>query len=175
MNIILIGMPGAGKSTIGVLLAKALGMRFIDTDIVLQEQENRLLHEIISTDGIERFLETEEAVVSSLKPENSVIATGGSVVYSSKAMNALRGAGISVFLYVPFEEIERRLKNIKTRGVVIPEGKSLKDVYEERMPLYMAHSDIRLDCTGKDIETVVAEAIEALKKYSYAHYPVIIE
>lgn len=80
MNIILIGMPGAGKSTIGVLLAKALGMRFIDTDIVLQEQENRLLHEIISTDGIERFLETEEAVVSSLKPENSVIATGVSSI-----------------------------------------------------------------------------------------------
>jgi len=164
MNIILIGMAGAGKSTLGVLLAKALGMSFVDTDIILQEQENRLLHEIISTDGIERFLKIEESVVSNLKLNNCVIATGGSVVYSQKAMASLRKTGISIYLYVPFEEIENRLRNIKTRGIVIPEGQSLKDVYEERVPLYLAHSDVTLDCTSKNIEEIVAEAVAAVRE-----------
>ncbi len=167
MNIILIGMAGAGKSTLGVLLAKALGMSFVDTDIILQEQENRLLHEIISTDGAERFLQIEEAVISNLKLNNCVIATGGSVVYSQKAMDSLRKTGISIYLYVPFDEIEKRLRNIKTRGIVIPEGQSLNDVYEERVPLYLAHSDATLDCTNKDIEEIVAEAIAVIhERYS---------
>ena len=114
MNIILIGMPGAGKSTLGVLLAKTLGMSFVDTDIVLQEQEGRLLHEILNTDGLGVLLEAEESAVSQLEVENCVIATGGSVVYSQKAMEHLRSTGITVYLYVSLEEIEKRIGNIKT-------------------------------------------------------------
>ena len=151
MNIILIGMPGAGKSTLGVLLAKTLGMSFVDTDIVLQEQEGRLLHEILNTDGLEYFLEAEESTVMQLKVENCVIATGGSVVYSQKAMEYLRSTGITIYLSVPFEEIQKRIGNIKTRGVVIPTGKNIEDVFTEREPLYINHFDIMLDCTNKSV------------------------
>jgi len=159
MNIILIGMPGAGKSTLGVLLAKTLGMSFVDTDIVLQEKEGRLLHEILNTDGLEYFLEAEESTVMQLEVENCVIATGGSVVYSQKAMEYLRSTGIAIYLYVSFEEIQKRIRNIKTRGIVIPRGKNLEDIYKEREPLYMTHCDIMLDCTNKSVEQTVTEAV----------------
>lgn len=162
MNIVLVGMSGAGKSTLGVLLAKALGMDFVDTDIVLQQQEGRLLQDIIDKDGIEAFLEVEEKIVSGLQLDNCVISTGGSVIYSDKAMHALKQGGRIIYLHVPFEEIARRLTNLTTRGIVIKKGNTLQDVYEERVPLYMTYSDHTLDCSNKDIEQCIAEIIIAI-------------
>ncbi|WP_010275691.1 shikimate kinase [Paenibacillus senegalensis] len=163
MNIVLIGMSGAGKSTLGVLLAKALGMDFIDTDIVIQRLEGRQLQDIIDHEGIEAFLEIEERAVSELHLENTIVATGGSVIYSEKAMNALKRNGQIIYLHVPFDEIQRRLKNITNRGIVIKKGCSLKDVYEERTPLYEKYSDVTLDCSNKDIEFCVSKIIDKVK------------
>lgn len=161
-NIILIGMSGAGKSTLGVLLAKALGMDFVDTDILIQQREKRLLQEIIDQEGIERFLCVEEAVLSDLKLYNCVVATGGSAVYSRKAMQSLRETGTVIYLSVPYEEVEKRVTNITTRGIVMKQGRSLKDAYEERLPLYRQFSDVVIDCTGRDIEGCVGEMIAKL-------------
>lgn len=164
MNIVLIGMSGAGKSTLGVLLAKALGMDFIDTDLIIQQLEGRLLQEIIDHEGIDKFMEIEEKIVSELELNNCVISTGGSVIYSNKAMNALKQVGQIVYLHVPYEEIQKRLINITTRGIVMKKGNSLKDVYEERLPLYMKYSDITFDCSNKDIERCVSEIIESMQE-----------
>lgn len=161
-NIILIGMSGAGKSTLGVLLAKALGKHFTDTDIVIQQHTGKLLQEIIDTEGVDRFMEIEEEVVASLDLHNSVIATGGSVVYSEKAMQALKKHGIVVYLAVDYEELVGRLSNITTRGIVFKTKNDLHAVYEERLPLYESYADIRVDCTSRDIESSVNEIIQAL-------------
>jgi shikimate kinase len=166
MNIVLIGMSGAGKSTLGVLLAKALGMDYVDTDIVIQKQEGRLLQDIIDNEGIEKFMEVEEKIVSELQLKNCIISTGGSVIYSEKAMNVLKQGGQIIYLHVPYEEIKRRLINITTRGIVIKKGNSLKDVYEERVPLYIKYSDKTLDCSNKDIEHCVSEIIETIQESS---------
>lgn len=163
MNIVLIGMSGAGKSTLGVLAAKALGMDFVDTDIVIQQREGRLLQEIIDSEGIERFLKTEEEIVSSLSFENSVVATGGSVVYSEKAMLALKREAVVIFVHAGFEEIQRRLTNIKTRGIVMRKGSTLRGVYEERLPLYKKYGDITVECTGRDIEECVSDIVSAVR------------
>jgi shikimate kinase len=164
MNLVLIGMSGVGKSTLGVLLAKALGMDYVDTDIVIQQHEGRLLQEIINNDGIEKFTEIEENAVCNLKLKNSVIATGGSVIYSEKAMDVLKQGGQIIYLHVPYEEIQKRLKNITTRGIVIKKGYTLKDVYEERVPLYIKYSDRIVDCSNKDIEHCVSEIIDMVRK-----------
>lgn len=161
-NIILIGMSGAGKSTLGVLLAKALGKDFTDTDIILQQREGRLLQEIIDTDGIEYFMKVEEEVVSSLSFKNSVIATGGSVVYSDKIMKSLKKDAVSVYLYVPYEELAARVKNISTRGIVMRCGNTYEDVYNERLPLYKQYADITVNCSAMDIESCVAQIIKEL-------------
>lgn len=128
-NLVLVGMSGAGKSTLGVLLAKALGMGYVDTDILIQEHEGRLLQEIIDSDGIEKFLEIEKAMVSRLQVVNSIISTGGSVVYSDQAMHSLKQNGQIIYLHVPFEEINKRLTNISNRGIVIKKGNSLLNWY----------------------------------------------
>ncbi|GIP32556.1 shikimate kinase [Paenibacillus sp. J2TS4] len=164
MNIVLVGMSGAGKSTLGILLAKALGMDYVDTDIVIQQQEGRLLQDIIDHDGIEKFMEVEEKMVSELQLVNCIISTGGSVIYSEKAMTALKQGGQIIYLHVPYEEIQRRLTNITTRGIVIKKGNSLKDVYEERVPLYIKYSDKYVDCSNKDIEHCVSEIIEKIQE-----------
>ncbi|MBP1993015.1 shikimate kinase [Paenibacillus eucommiae] len=164
MNIVLIGMSGAGKSTLGVLLAKALGMDFVDTDIVIQQHEGRLLQDILDNDGIEKFMQVEEKIVSELQLKNCIISTGGSVIYSEKAMNVLKQGGRIIYLHVPYEEINKRLINITTRGIVIKKGNSLKDVYEERVPLYLKYSDKTLDCSNKDIEQCVSEIIEKIQE-----------
>jgi shikimate kinase len=159
MNIVLIGMSGAGKSTLGVLLAKALGMDFVDTDIVIQQHHGRLLQDIIDNDGIEKFLEIEERSVSELQLKNCVLSTGGSVIYSERAMDILKQNGQIIYLHVPYEEIKQRLINVTTRGIVIKKGNSLKDVYDERVPLYKKYSTTTLDCSNKDIEQCVREII----------------
>lgn len=162
MNIVLIGMSGAGKSTLGVLLAKALGMNYIDTDIVIQNQEGRLLQGILAEDGISKFMEIEERIVSELQLENCIISTGGSVVYSEKAMNYLKQGAKIIYLQLPYEELQRRLSDITTRGIVIKEGYSLEDVFKERVPLYIRHSDRILNCSNKSIEECVNELIRMI-------------
>jgi len=157
MNLILTGMPGAGKSTLGVLLAKALGMEFIDTDLLIQQSEGRLLQQIIDRDGVNRFMKIEEGVIAAIKADNAVIATGGSAVYYAAALHALRKGGRIVYLHVPFAEIERRITNITSRGIVLPNGVSLRALYDERVPLYRAVSDVAVNCAGRDIEQSVAD------------------
>ncbi|MEN6611228.1 MAG: shikimate kinase [Methanoregulaceae archaeon] len=163
-NIILIGMPGAGKSTAGVILAKTLGMKFIDTDIVIQEQAGRLLQAIIDTDGPEAFLETEERTILSLHCRNTVLATGGSVVLGKQAMEHLKNEGILVYLEISFAEMEKRIRNITTRGIVLPAGRSLREMYDQRSPLYEKYSDITLSCSNDDGETVVRKILDALSE-----------
>ncbi len=160
-NIILIGMAGCGKSTVGVLLAKTLGCEFIDTDLILQRQEGRLLQEIINEDGLEYFLGAEERALCSVMTDRTVIATGGSAVYSQSGMAHLKENGICIWLRLPFPEIMRRINNIATRGIAIAPGKRLEDIYAEREPLYEKYADIIVDCTG-DIEANVAAITEQL-------------
>lgn len=156
-NIILVGMPGAGKSTLGVLLAKAMGKLFVDTDIIIQQKTKRLLQDIIDDDGTDAFLNLEEEILLSVNEENTVIATGGSAVYSEKAMEHFRKSGKIVYLHVDFAEIEKRVTNITTRGIVLKNGKSLADAFDERKPLYDRHADIVVDCTGNTVEESVCQ------------------
>jgi shikimate kinase len=166
-NIILIGMPGAGKSSVGVVLAKTLGMRFIDTDILLQEQTGRLLQEILGDGGTTAFLETEEKILLSLHCRNTVIATGGSAVFSREAMEYLATGGTVIYLKISYDEMVRRLGNITTRGVVIGEGQSLRETYAMRMPLYEKYAGITIDCSGASVETVVEGIIRERQKYRH--------
>jgi shikimate kinase len=162
-NIVLIGMPGAGKSTIGVLAAKTLGLDFIDTDILIQQKEGRLLQDIIEQAGIQRFLEIEEACICEACFKNAVIATGGSVVYSNKAMRALKQEGIIIYLKISYEEMIRRIRNITTRGIVLKKRQSLKDLYSERIPLYEQYADITVNSDGKNVEQILDIIIKTLK------------
>lgn len=161
-NIILIGMPGAGKSTLGVLLAKAMNYRFVDTDLVIQEKEGRLLREIIEQDGMERFKEIENKVNAELEAERSVIAPGGSVVYAKEAMEHFKEIGHVVYLCVSCEEIRKRVGDLKKRGVVFAEGQNLQSLYEERVPLYEKYADIVISCDGEEVGDVLSSIIEAV-------------
>lgn len=163
-NIVLIGLPTAGKSTLGVILAKTLGMKFIDTDIVIQEKTGRPLQAIIDEDGIETFLEIEEKTLLSLNCHNAIIATGGSVVYSKQAMEHLKSDGMTVYLEISFDEMIRRLKNITTRGIVLVPGQSLRDLYNQRVPLYENYSDLRVDCSRTGFEDVIDKLIDKIQK-----------
>ena len=155
-------MSGAGKSTLGVLLAKALGLHFVDTDIIIQQKTGKLLQELIDTEGVSRFLEIEEEIVSSQDLQSTVIATGGSVVYSEKAMRHLKRNGTIVYLAVEYAELEKRLFNITTRGIVFKGGQDLKTVYEERLPLYETYADITVNSTAYGIERSIEEILKAL-------------
>lgn len=154
-NIILIGMPSAGKSTIGVILAKTLGMQFVDTDLIIQKREKRLLQDIINTYGIDEFLKIEENSIIALEQNDAIVATGGSVVYSDKAMNFLKNKGTIIYLKISYEQMVRRLHNIKTRGIVLDKKQSLRNIYDERIPLYEKYADIIIDCTNKGVEDIV--------------------
>jgi shikimate kinase len=164
-NIVMIGMPGAGKSTMGVILAKTLGRKFIDTDIVAQETSGRLLQEIIDEEGTGAFLETEEQTILSLHSHNAVIATGGSVVFSGKAMEHLKKDGVVIYLKISFEEMTRRLSNITTRGIVLAAGQSLRDMYTQRAPLYEKYADITIDCSGSDFEECIGNVVNELRGF----------
>lgn len=157
-NIVLIGMPAVGKSTIGVLLAKTMGFSFIDTDLIIQQETGRLLQEIIDTDGLDAFCAAEEKAICSVEvKENAVIATGGSAVYSRKAMTWLKKHGTVYYLSLPTEEISRRLNNIRTRGIAMRPGDTLEDVFSRRMALYEEFADMIVDCHGKSPEDTVSE------------------
>ena len=161
-NIILIGMPGVGKSTLGVVLAKVLGFQFIDTDLLIQKQEGKKLHEIIREKGSEGFMKIENQVNSSIITDKTVIATGGSVVYCQEAMKHLGEIGQIVYLQVSLKALERRLGNLKRRGVILKKGQTLKDLYEERVPLYEKYADIVVDENGKDLEECLQLLLEKL-------------
>ncbi len=165
-NVVLIGMPGAGKSTVGVLLAKALKMPFIDTDLLIQKQENRYLQELINTCGMNEFLKIEENVILGLDAENTVIATGGSAVYSEAAINHLKSNGILIFLNSKMYQLERRLKNAHTRGIAMKSGQTLHNLYLERLPLYKKYADVEIDCSKKHIETIVTDIKNGLQKFN---------
>ncbi|HZK24657.1 MAG TPA: shikimate kinase [Oscillospiraceae bacterium] len=161
-NIVLIGMPGAGKSTVGVLAAKVLGMAFVDTDLLIQEQEQRLLQEIINQQGIKEFLKIEEEVLFGLQVENSVIATGGSAIYSLPAIKHLQNSGKLIYLKISLPELEERLGNMAQRGVVMGKGETLADLYAARTPLYEQAADRIVECSNLTTEEVITRIIANL-------------
>jgi len=162
-NIALIGMPGVGKSTVGVVLAKNMGMTFLDSDLVIQEQEGKRLHELIGEHGMDGFLEIEARVNASLNPRAAVIATGGSAVYSGRAMEHLRSIAMVCYLKLPCRSIEERLGDLTERGVVLREGETLRELYEERVPLYEKYANITVECENKNIREIVTELSKRLK------------
>ena len=162
-NIVLIGMPGVGKSTVGVILAKELGYQFLDADLLIQKQENRLLKEIIAQEGVEGFIQIENQVNASIETEKTVIATGGSVIYGKEAMEHLKKIATVIYLQLPYEELKNRLGNLKNRGVVLREGQTLKDLYDERVVLYEKYADIIVCEENQGIEDTLANIIEVLQ------------
>lgn len=156
-------MPGSGKSTVGVLFAKALGYLFTDVDLLISHRARKPLQQILDEDGLDVFLTLEEAVGSTLQAEHTVIATGGSMVLSETAMRHLKTLGMVVYIDVPFAEIERRVTNIKTRGIVFHPNETLADVYRERQPLYERYADVTVHVApGDTIEDTVDQLIEKL-------------
>ena len=162
-NIVLIGMPGVGKSTIGVILAKVLGYSFLDADLLIQEQEGKLLREIIEEKGTDGFIEVENRVNASIRADRAVIATGGSVVYGKEAMEHLKEIGRVVYLKVSYAILEKRLEDIKGRGVVLKKGQTLETLFEERSKLYEQYADIEVSEEGLDVEQTVEKLVEALE------------
>ena len=148
-------MPSAGKSTAGVIVAKNRGMFFVDTDVLLQTQQRRLLQDILNKDGIETFLELEESAILSIECENTVIATGGSAIYSENAMKHLKRNGIVIYLHIDMETVNKRLNNIKTRGVVLNSGQTLEEVYTQRKPLYEKYADIIINSSDYLIDNTI--------------------
>ena len=157
-NLILIGMPGAGKSTVGVVLAKQQGYHFVDSDLVIQEQTGLLLHEIIEQQGDENRINADLAV------KHSVIATGGSVIYGREAMQHLKKIGVVIYLKLSCESIAARLGDLRKRGITLREGQTLQQLYDERVPLYERYADITVDCENKSIREIVAEIVARLPK-----------
>ena len=163
-NIVLIGMPGVGKSTIGVVLAKVLGYQFVDADLLIQEAEGKLLSELIEENGTDGFIEIENRVNSQIQTHRSVIATGGSVVYGKEAMEHLKSIGTVVYLKQNLRVLQRRLRNLKGRGVVLKEGQTLVDLYKERTVLYEKYADITVDQYKQSIEQTLKAVQKALEE-----------
>jgi shikimate kinase len=159
VNLVLIGMPASGKSTVGVLAAKALGLDFVDTDLLFQKQEGLKLHEILARDGAPGFLAGEDRLLSRLAVIDTIVSTGGSAVYHEAGMTNLKRLGRVVWLQVPYEEIERRLGDIATRGVVLAPGQTLRNLYDERQALYARWADLRLDGGREDLEVTVGRLV----------------
>lgn len=163
-NIVLIGMPGVGKSTIGVVLAKVLGYQFVDADLLIQEAEGKLLSELIEEHGTDGFIEIENRVNSQIQTHRSVIATGGSVIYGKEAMEHLKSIGTVVYLKQNLRVLQRRLRNLKGRGVVLKEGQTLVDLYKERTVLYEKYADITVDQYKQSIEQTLKAVRKALEE-----------
>lgn len=163
-NIIFIGMPACGKSTVGVVVAKRLGYEFIDTDLLIQKQEKRLLKEIIEDVGNEGFLKIENQVNCSVNPEKAVISPGGSVVYCQEAMEHFKEIGTIIYLYASFETINNRIKNAKRRGVVLKPGQTLYDLYEERTKLFEQYADYVVSEEGIGLEETIDKVLDLLEE-----------
>jgi len=163
-NVVLIGMPGCGKSTVGVLAAKALAMDFVDTDLLLQRQSGKPLQRMVDELGTAGFSEAEERCVRALEATHTVIATGGSVALEDGAMAHLRKDALIVFLYLPYETVEKRLKNIKTRGIAMRKGQTLRDLYDLRQPAYRKWADVVLEADGLGVEETVSRLVETVRE-----------
>lgn len=163
-NIILIGMPGAGKSTLGVVLAKILGYEFIDADLLIQSKLDKTLQKIIDACGPDGFIEVENEVLCTLSASHAIIATGGSAVYSDEAMKHLSSIGTVVYLQVSYEELESRLGGLHERGVVMKNGMgmSLSDLYEERLPLYEKYADLTIDINGLSVRDAARKVVDQI-------------
>lgn len=163
-NIILIGMPGAGKSTLGVVLAKILGYQFIDADLLIQSKLDKTLQKIIDACGPDGFIEVENEVLCTLSASHAIIATGGSAVYSDEAMKHLASIGTVVYLKVSYEELESRLGGLHERGVVMKNGMgmSLSDLYEERLPLYEKYADVTIDINGLSVRDAARKVVDQI-------------
>ncbi len=162
-NILMVGMPGAGKSTVGVLLAKDMSMNFLDVDVYIQGHEGRRLQDIIDNDGIDVFKELEEKYLMDISVDKYVISTGGSAIYSEAGINHLKQTSVIVYLSINLETLKERLGDFSTRGVVIKPGQTFLDLYEERCKLYSAAADLILDCNGKTQDEIVSEIRSSLK------------
>ncbi len=162
MNIVLIGMPGCGKSTVGVLLAKVMQYGFVDCDLLIQKRYSSSLQNIIDTKGLDFFLDAEEETIMLIDEDNAVIATGGSAVYSQKAMEHLKKNALVVYISLPLEEIEKRLTNIKTRGVAMEKGSTVARLYKERSPLYEKYADITVNTHNLGIEETVEKTAKLI-------------
>ncbi|MHC2066064.1 shikimate kinase [Bremerella sp. T1] len=158
-NVTLIGMPGSGKSTIGVVLAKRINRQFVDTDLVIQTTQQRTLQQIMDSEGFDAFCQIEEEAVLSLDVQHHVIATGGSVCYGAEGMAHLHRLGKIVFLKTSLATLEKRLSNMATRGIALKPGQSLEDLFHQRNALYAKYADITIDCEGLDVERI-SERIE---------------
>lgn len=163
-NITLIGMPGSGKSTIGVMTAKAAGMDFIDVDLIIQKRENALLQQIVDRTTADEFIKKEGDAIMSITTQNTVIATGGSAVYATDAMEYLKGMSTVIYLKLPYRKIERRIHNIETRGILLKPGQTLFDVFKERTPLYQKYADFTVSCSGKKVRAIVEEILSICRK-----------
>ena len=164
-NVILIGMTGSGKTTIGTYLSETLGYGYVDSDSVLVARAGKRLNEIIAEQGTEAFLDLEAKVNSEICANRCVIATGGSVIYRSAAMSALKKLGVVVYLKLSYEEIEKRLGDLKARGVAMKEGFTLRDLYNERVPLYEKYADITVELNGMSVEQCVETVAKAVENY----------
>lgn len=164
MSVILIGMPSSGKSTLGVLLAKKLGYRFIDSDLVMQEREGMLLHDIIEQRGIDCFLEAENAANLSITDTRAVISTGGSAIYCKEAMKHLRSLGKIVYLHISLETMIHRLGDYVHRGVVLPNDYTLNDMYKERSALYESYADFTISAENWDISATLNSIEQAISE-----------
>ena len=167
-NITLIGMPSAGKSTVGVLLAKRLGYSFLDVDIVIQEKTGRLLKEIIQQQGMDGFMEVENRINAGVDTSRAVIAPGGSVIYGKEAMENLKSLGLVVYLKISYDELCRRLGDVVDRGVVLKEGMTLKDLYDERCVYFEKYADITIDEEGKSLGRVVDELRKEMEERGFS-------
>lgn len=165
-NVILIGMPGAGKSTVGVVLAKRLGYDFLDTDVLIQARQGRRLQEIINGEGLDAFRQIEEAALLSLDCRRTVVATGGSAIYSEAGMAALQTHGTIVFLDLPLAELSRRVQDMDTRGMVIDPGENFADLFARRLPLYRRWAELMVDGRGKSVEELAGEITSLLPSHT---------
>ena len=163
-NVVLVGMPACGKSTIGVLAAKALMMDFVDTDLLLQKQAGKPLQQMVDELGTEGFSDAEEKCICGLQMEHTMIATGGSVALEEKAMEHLRKNALVVFIHLSYESIEQRLSNIKTRGIAMKKGQTLRDLYEYRQPFYFRCADVIIEADGQKVEETVGALVKAVRE-----------